>query len=167
MRKNAAFPAHLCIKTGAPAISQRTEKLKWVPAWVNTTLLAGRAVHYAVAESHGREFNFRYGVSRAALLQRYLPLIGGYSVAAVGFLCFVGTFVWMFTLHQEGDPIPTSGFLFGGILLAAGALVAHFTSKLLTAVAMDDNFVVIRGVSSKLLAVLPEWPGPVPQGTSK
>ena len=167
MRNNAQLPTHLCIKTGGPAATQRTEKLKWVPGWVAATALAGRIVHYAVSESHGRTCTVRFGLSRGASLFRLLPLIAGYTLVGIGLLCFVGNIVWMFTFHQEGDPIPTIGFLVGGGIGVVGAIISQLVGSVLKATAMDDNFVVLRGVSPALLSALPPWPGEVPQGKSK
>lgn len=167
MSVKAQLPLNVCIKTGGPAALQRTEKLTWVPAWVAVTAVKGRLTHYAASQSHGRELTVRFGVSRGAHFLRLLPLVAGYTLVAIGLLFFFGNIAWMFTFHQEGDPIPLVGFLVGGAIGVVGAILAQFVSNFLKATAMDENFAVLRGVSPALLATLPPWPGPVPEGTSK
>ncbi len=160
-------PAHVCIKTGGAATSQRTEKIYWAPMWVHFTLLLGRIVHYAVVSSHGREATLRIGLSSSASLKRNLLMFGGYGLVGVGFCCFIGFGVLIASFHQEGDPIPLWPLFLGGLFIAIGALVSHFGSKLISAAAINNQFVVVRGVSPKLLAALPEWPGEIPRGQSK
>lgn len=167
LQTGAALPAHVCIKSGEPAASQRTEKLVWAPAWVHVTLLLGRVVHYAVMSSHGREITLRIGLGKTAALKRNIAVYGGYGVVALGLLAFVGWGVHLGLYHLEGDPIPVWPLLLGGILLAIGALVAHFGGKLLSARSISSRFAVIRGVSSRVLASLPEWPGELPSGESR
>lgn len=167
MSVKAHLPLNVCIKTGGPAALQRTEKLTWVPAWVAVTALKGRITHHAASQSHGRELTVRFGVSRGAHVMRLLPLIAGYTLVGLGLFCFFGNIAWMFTFHQESDPIPLVGFLVGGLIGVVGAILAQFVSSFLKATAMDENFAVLRGVSPTLLVTLPPWPGPVPEGTSK
>lgn len=158
---------HLCIKTGEAASSQRTEKIFWAPLWVHFTLLLGRIVHYAVMSSHGREATLRIGLSSSAALKRNLLVFGGYGVVGIGFCCFIGFGVLIASFHQEGDPIPLWPLFLGGLFIGLGALVAHFGSQLISAAAINNQFVVVRGVSHKFLASLPEWPGEIPRGQTK
>jgi hypothetical protein len=167
MSTKAQLPTHVCIKSGQPAASQHTQQLQWVPAWVAGTALAGRITHYAASESHGRKCTVHFGLSRGANLKRLLPLIAGYVLVGIGLLFFFGNIIWMFTFHQEGDPIPLIGFLLGGGIGVVGGIITQLVGPVLKATAMDNDYVVIRGVGPPLLATLPAWPGPVPEGKSQ
>ena len=165
MQTGAFLPQHVCIKTGEAATSTRTEKLFWAPAWVHLTILLGRIVHYAVLRSHGREAEVKIGLSDGTKMKRTVALVGGYGMVALGFLCFVGCGV-LASFNEKGDPIQIWPILLGGIFIGIGALVAHFGSKLISAAAINNRFIVISGVSRRLLDSLPEWQGELPRGAS-
>ena len=167
MQTGTFLPQHVCIKTGEAAVTTKTVKLTWAPAWVHLTIVLGRLMHYAIVASHGREATVKVGLGSAANLKRNVALFGGYGLVALGFLSFIGFGVLIVAQHQEGDPYPVWPIFVGGMFIGLGALFAHFGSQLISAVGINNRFIVIRGVSRRVLDSLPEWQGAVPQGASK
>jgi hypothetical protein len=164
MQSGAFLPQHVCIKTGEAAATTLNVKLTWIPAWVHFTIIFGRIIHYAIVRSHGREAQVKVGLSSGTALKRNLAIYGGYGMVGLGFLSFFGYMGLMIAFHQEGDPYTVWPLLIGGMMIGIGALVAHFGGKLISAKGINNRFVVIRGVSWRVLDSLPEWRGEVPRG---
>ncbi len=158
----------ICVRTGAAGFKSVKQKLEWRPAWVYLGLLGGLIPLVILSMLLTRRRTLIPWLSEEAYARRrrFLNLAWGAALLGLGMIALCITLA-----AGLPDLIPVAlrdgvyaTLAIGGtVAILAGILIGNFSSPILKAKLIHEQYSLMAGANEEFLKYLEEFPYPLPQ----